>query len=172
MTKLPVLDWAHAAYEAARRRDLDAEIGALTELVREGRGAVDVALRSWCDRTLMVMHCVLQQQNARMVLQLDMEMEDYDSGETTTIDNAPTEQAWAARMFRAHAQHDHDTWNTLWATLPANPDVITDHVLALLHAMAATAEMYAQDNQPELACCQIHADPILAATRAAMAHYN
>lgn len=167
---LPVLDSAYAAYEAARRRDPDAELEALLPLVRAGRVAVDTAMRAWCDRTLMVMHAVMQQQNTQMGALL--EMEDYDSGETSSIDQVPPESRWAGRMFMAHAQQDPDTWEALWSTVPMTPDAITDHVVALLHSMAATAQMYAQENQPELACCQIHADPMLAATRAAMAHYN
>lgn len=170
---LPTRDWAHAAFEAARRRDTDAEIGALTPLVRDGRHAVDIAMRAWIDRTGMVMDAVCRQRGA--VIGPQLETEDYDSGEVTPIELAPAEGMWAARMFMAHRNRDRGMWEALWSAVPADPNAITDHVMALLHAMAATAEAYAQQSRPGPACCvmhAVHADPMLAATRAALSHYN
>lgn len=165
-----VLDLANEAFEAARRRDLDAELEALAPLIHAGHSAVNVALHAWCDRALIVMHAVMRQSNTQLGTQL--ELEDYDSGETFPIDRVPPESVWAGRMFMAHAHRDRGQWYALWSAVPADPEAITDHVMALLHSMAATAEIYAQENQPELSCCPEHANPMLAADRAAMAHYN
>lgn len=167
---LPVLDWAHAAYEAARRRDLESVLGALQPLVRDGRRAVDVAMRAWIDRTLIVMHAVMHQSNTQPGPAL--EMENARTGDVTPINEVPEESAWAGRMFMAHANHDRDMWDILWSAVPADPEAITDHVMALLQATTATAEAYAAQSHPDLACCPMHANPMLAATRAAMAHYN
>ena len=170
---LPTRDWAHAAFEAARRRDTDAELGALTPLVRGGRPAVDTAMRAWIDRTRMVMDAVCWQRGAVMGPQL--ETEDYESAELIPIGMVPDESAWAAYMFMAHCNRDRALWEALWSTVPADPQAITDHVVALLHAMAATAESYAEQSRPGPACCVMHAahaDPMLAATRAALSHYN
>lgn len=167
---LPVLDWAHAAYEAARRHDHDAEIGALAPLVSNGRKAVDVAMRAWIDRTLIVMHIVMRQ--SRTTIGFKLEMEDH-AGEETDIDQAPAEVAWAGRMFMAYAKHDRGMWEALWSTVPTDPEAITEHVITLLRSMTATAEMYAEQSRPDLSCCPIHAaDPMTHAARAAMAHYN
>lgn len=172
MTKLPVHDWAHAAYEAARRHDLDAALGALAPLVREGRPTVDVAMRAWIDRTYLVMHAIMRQHDTKIGA---LEMED-DTGATADIDQVPPEAAWAGRMFMAHTTRNRALWEALWSAVPDDAETITDHVLTLLQAMVATAENYAQQNQPGTSCCHVHAhldaDPMLAATRAAMAHYN
>jgi hypothetical protein len=167
---LPTLDWAHAAFEAARRRDIDAELGALAPLIHDGRPALDAAMRAWMDRTLIVMTCVMHQRGRKIGRQLEMRR--GTTGELTPIDEVPDESAWAARMFMAYAHGDRAMWEALWSVVPEDWDDITVHVMALLHAMTATAESYAQQSRPDLACCPRHTDPMLHATRAAMAHYN
>lgn len=171
---LPAHDWAHAAYEAALRRDLEAALGALAPLIHDGRDTVDVAMRAWIDRTYIVMDSVMRQHDTVMGVQLEME---NAGGDTVAIDQVPLEAAWAGRMFMAHTTRNRALWDALWSTVPADAEAITDHVLTLLQAMAATAENYAQHNQPHIKpCCHVHAyvdaDPMLAAGRAAMAHYN
>lgn len=164
-------DWVHVAYTAARAGDQDGALGAVAEISREGRRALDVAMHKWMNRTLTVMHTLPA--DARAMLRLEMQTD--GTGEPVPIDSLPPDQAWAGRMFMAHCTQDKDRWEALWTVVPAGPDTVTDYVYTLLTVMTTTAAA-AAENVEQADCCWLHrgssADPELTGDRIAVSHLN
>lgn len=167
-------DYSHIAYEAARRYDVEAVYHVLGELVGFGRNAVDGAMRNWIDRTMTVMAAAGDTPAEYMLL--EMESVDSGTGEAEDINTVPPEAAWAGRMFMAYVRNDAATWAALWSVLPADPQVITEHVLALLTTMTTTAAAYAENATPTAPrtglAGWIRSDPETAAARIALSHLN
>ena len=173
-----VADYSHVAYEAARRDDMEGVYAVVTELVRMGRPVVELAMRNWINRTLLVMAAAGGPEQQTYML---LEMEATDSGtpgEADDINCLPAPVAWAGRMFMAHARRDAAMWVALWGTLPPDPEVITEHIIALLTTMTITAASYAETT-PEPGTPPayglrgwIRTNPETAATRIAVSHMN
>ena len=168
-------DWAHAAYEAARRHDVEGMYAVLTELARNGRAAMDIAMRNWVDRTLSVMTAAGDDPYAYRLL--EMEADDSGTGEAEPMGRLPREVAWAGRMFMARARHDRAMWDALWDSLPKDPETVTEHMLVLLTTMTTTAAAYADNVSPNEAprtglAGWIRGNPETAAARIALAHLN
>jgi hypothetical protein len=168
-------DWAHAAYEAARRHDTEGVHAVLVELAGQGRDAMDTAMRAWIDRTRMVIAAAGAAPEPEY---MRLEMAADGSSDVDLIDDLPREVAWAGRMFMAHVRGDQQTWEALWSTVPPTADTITDHVYVLLTTMTTTAaaagcaENAGPDPAPRTVRGWIRAHPERAATRMAMAHLN
>lgn len=170
-----VADYSHVAYEAARRHDVEAVYAVLTELVGFGPAVLDLAMRNWCARTMTVMAAAGDKPAEYMLL--EMESVDSGTGDAEDVDCLPAEVAWAGRMFMAYARGDSAMWATLWAILPKDPEIITEHVLVLLTTMTTTAASYAENAAPTAAPLTglagwVRANPETAAARIALSHLN
>ena len=151
-----VRDWAHAAFQAASRRDLDGAVGVLTELARQGRHVVEEAMRLWMDRTVIVMTVAGYSPTPQQGVSLALEMEADSTGELTPISQVTDEQSWAGRLFVAHTSGDDAMWAALMSSAPPTADGLIDYALVLLRTMTTTADAYAEQCCKGT-CCMVHA---------------
>jgi len=152
-------DWAHAAYEAARREDNNAIAACLTELVDAGGSdAMQWAARRWMERTRYVM--VHSGQFAGFTLTPD----NTSTDRAMDVDQAPAAAAWSGRLFMAYETDDRLQWDALWRLVGDTPEGLHHAGYAVLRMMTLTAAGYAEEHD-----C---ADLELKATRMALAHRN
>jgi hypothetical protein len=166
-----VQDWAHAAFEAARRHDADGVVGVLTELAGQGRPAMEVAMRLWMDRVTLVMWAAGEETGRDVHLALEMEAD--STGELSDVDQLPAEVAWAGRLVVAHRAGDERMWDALMSAVPPTTDGLIGHVTTLLRTVIIpTVDAYAEQCHPRL-CCPGHAvDVETLAARVAVSHLN
>jgi hypothetical protein len=166
-------DWAHAAFTAAQNGDRDAALGAVFELVRAGPNTVDQALGLWADRALIFMQASNENPCHAPVRLVDEAMEADSTGEVVALAHLPAETAWAGRMFTAYVAGDVTRWHELLNTVARDAAKLTEHAMAMLDTLAATANAYAEECPTGQTCCLTHiigAD--LFAARAGVSHLN
>jgi len=152
-------DWAHAAYEAARRQDHDAIVATLKELVQAGGiDAMQWAARRWMDRTRYIMaHC-------GQFAGFTLTAHNSSTGRPVDVDQAPPAAAWSGRLFMAYTTGDRAQWQALWRMVGDTDDGLCNAAYAVLRMMTLTAASYAEEHgSPDLE---------LRATRLALAHLN
>lgn len=175
-------DYAHTAYDAMIRRNMDGVHATLKLIALQGREVTDLAMRRWMDRTLLVVRLADERlddlldagdNDPETILNLVMESDGL--GTVGPIEEVPAEIAWAGRMFVAHIADDDTMRAALWAAVPTDFDAIADHIHAVLSTMVTTALAHAEDVEPDL-CCNWHrsltVDPMATAAKIAVAHLN
>ncbi len=165
-------DWAHAAFEASSRADLDGAVGVLHELTRQGQDVLEEAMRLWMDRTTIVMTVAGSPPNPGTGVALSLEMEADSTGELADVDKLAPAQVWSGRMFLAYAAGDDRTWDALMASVPPTTEALIDYTLALLRTLTTTADAYAEQCEKRT-CCLAHAIDVETLTaQIAVSHLN
>jgi hypothetical protein len=172
-------DWVHAAFEAARRHDQDATLGAIDAITTYGRDAMLRACTDWIDRTHLVMELCSRKPLAEGKIHIRVLTDHGDVGADVIKPHGGSR--WACRMFLARVTEDAAMWHRLTAHLP--DDRLRDYTFALVNAMAITALHYVDNVRPDAdadhdePCCIYHQivklmDPMRCADLNAVAHLN
>jgi hypothetical protein len=141
-------DWAHAAFEAARRRDRDGVIAVLKEIRSYGADAEGDAAMMWMTRASAVIRvcaCDLSE------LKIKPEPDAAPIGEPDlAASRRPPKSAWwVARLFTAYMVNDSQQWATVWESLPEDESERIDWLRMLVGTMALTALAYAEGDVSE-----------------------
>lgn len=132
MDRAPVIALATRALHAAMAGQ-DEQAAAFVQQINDTYGAdgLMVALLAWCDTfTLNVTGGFTA--SGPVALRWRFE----DTGTVQTADEVPPAARWAGRLLIARATDDQAMFNTLMASIPPDPRIVGDHVLALLDMVA------------------------------------
>lgn len=138
MNKERARELAAAALMAGLNEQWPAATAALQAINDElGANGTEYACRAWCD-TLVIRYQAATGMTDGDGTVIQPVWKDAETGEEFGADKAEPAARWAGQVIAARAAMDFDGYSALVSSLPADPQVIGDHVGTLLTMVATT----------------------------------